>query len=183
MIFALYQFTTMPLKIFLSIAIALHVSFVIAQEEISDKERKHFLSGTFSYGIVPAGSAEDNITDGHLVPAIGFDYLYRVASKWEVGIVADYELATYVIPRKENLKRERAFIVSALTAYNIFPTWSAFAGVGIELEKHKNFAIIRLGTEYSIALKNRWVIPIGIFVDFKEGYESYSVGAGIGRSF
>jgi hypothetical protein len=173
----------MPVKFFLSIVLSLQICFAFAQEEENEKERKHFLSGTFSYGIVPAGSAEDNLTDGHLVPAIGFDYLYRVAPKWEVGIVADYELATYIIPRKENLKRERAFIVSALTAYNIFPTWSVFAGVGVELEKHKSFAIIRLGTEYSIPLKNRWVIPIGVFVDFKEGYESYSVGLGIGRSF
>ncbi|MCT4622195.1 MAG: hypothetical protein N4A46_01135 [Schleiferiaceae bacterium] len=153
-----------------------------AQEEDPMKYR-HFASVTFAYGIVPQGSDEDNIEKGHLVPALGADYLFRLAPKWEVGLMVDFELATYVIPRKENLKRERALLIVPVGVYNILPGWSAFGGAGIELEKHKNLPVFRLGTEYSFPIKNRWVIPVGIFMDVKEGYENFSFSVGIGRSF
>ncbi len=173
----------MPSKLFLSIALSLLEYFAFAQEVSTEKERKHFASFTFAYGIVPQGAAEDNISEGHVVPATGADYLFRIAPKWEVGIMVDYELAKYVIPRKEGLIRERAFIATGVIAYNILPQLSVFGGGGVEIEKHKNLGIARLGIEYSFPLKNYWVIPVGFFGDFKEGYQNYSFSVGIGRSF
>ena len=173
----------MSLKTFLSAFITLVCLVGFAQEEKAKMEKRSFASITLAYGIVPQGSDEDNIEKGHLVPAAGADYLYRVGPKWEVGIMVDFEFATYIIPRDDNLIRERAFIAVPVVAYNILPPWSLFAGYGIEFEKHKNLGVFRLGTEYSFPLKNRWVIPVGFFMDVKERYENFSFSVGIGRSF
>lgn len=176
----------MSFKTILSVSFTLICLVGFTQEEKGEKakiEKQSFASVTLAYGIVPQGSNEDNIEKGHLVPAAGADYLYRVAPKWEVGIMVDFEFATYVIPRENNLIRERAFITVPVLAYNILPPWSLFVGYGIEFEKHKNLGIFRLGTEYSFPLKNRWIVPVGIFLDVKERYENFSFSVGLGRSF
>lgn len=155
------------------------------EEEVEVKEPKHFVGVTLAYGIVPKGASEDNLEGkGHVVPGVGADYIYRFAKRWEVGAMVDYELASYVIPRKEDLIRERAFIVCGVVAFKLREPWNVFGGIGAELEKHKSFFIYRLGTEYSFGLgKSGWVIPLGVFMDVKEGYENFSVSVGIGKTF
>ena len=55
--------------------------------------------------------------------------------------------------------------------------------MGIEIEKNKNFAILRLGSDYSFSLGKGWIIAPGFFCDIKEGYETWSFSVAIGKGF
>jgi len=137
-----------------------------------------------SYTWIPAGAnLEDLDRSGKFAPGLGVDFFYRIHPKWEIGTMMDIEFAKYLIPRKDDLKRERAFIVTAIAAYKINSNWNLFAGAGIELEQNKNLAVVRIGGEYMIHLKNKWFIPIGAFADLKPGYDSWSLMFGVGKKF
>ena len=175
-----------PLKTLLTSLFILLCMVGKAQYQLEEDpmQNRHFASFTFAYGVVPKGADEDNLNHkNHLVPSLGADYLYRLAPQWELGIMVDWELARYIIPHKEELIRDHAFIATIVGAYNVTSSWSVFGGGGIEIEKHKSFAIWRLGTEYGFDLGNRWTLPIGVFMDVKEGYENYSFSIGVGRAF
>lgn len=155
-----------------------------AQEDKEEKENRHYLSITFADTYIPQGSGLDNLDHkGHFVPSIGIDYLYRLKPRIEVGVMMDFELGHYVIPHKEDLERENAFVLCAVATYEILPKWNAFIGGGVELEKHHNLGVFRLGTEYNFDIGEGWSIPLGTFYDIKEGYDTWSVSVGIGKSF
>ncbi len=96
--------------------------------------------------------------------------------------MADIELGNYVVINKD-LNRENAFIIAGVGAYTISDHWTVFGGGGIELEKHNNLAILRLGLEYNAKLGNGWIIAPGLFFDFKEGYDTWSLVLAIGKAF
>lgn len=71
--------------------------------------------------------------------------------------------------------------MTAMGAFTISPRWNIFFGGGMEIEKNESFALARLGVEYAIPLQKKWFIPIGGFIDFKPGYDTWSMMFGIGR--
>ncbi|MBB3698051.1 hypothetical protein KMW28_07625 [Flammeovirga yaeyamensis] len=155
----------------------------IAQEE-KESEGRHFISVTFAQTYIPKGTNQDNLNHkGHFVPGIGFDYLYKIKPRFELGVMADIELGRYIIPHKEDLERDHALVLVGVATYTLLPSWNAFVGGGIELERHHNLGVLRMGTEYNFAIGNNWSIPVGIFYDLKEGYDSWSISVGLGRSF
>ena len=155
---------------------------VIAQE-VNQSEKKNIFTMALAYTFIPAGSAQDNLQNGHFVPGIGIDYFRRIHPKFDFGIMADIELGTYVIPRKEDLIRERALVLALIGSYAITDRWGVFFGPGYELERHKSFPIFRLGSEYMFPLKGDWFIPVGLFYDVKEGFDAWSISVGFGLEF
>lgn len=121
--------------------------------------------------------------EGHWVSSIGIDYLRRISEKWEVGVKFDIQLGHYIIPHKDNLERENAFIAIAVGSYELLPSWAVFAGGGIEFEKNENLGVVRVGTDYSFHLKHGWALPIGFFWDIKEGYNVYAFTVGLAKHF
>ncbi|SNR52214.1 hypothetical protein SAMN06265371_104255 [Lutibacter agarilyticus] len=130
---------------------------------------------------VKHGDAIDE--EGHWVSSIGIDYFRGISEKWGVGVKFDIQLGHYIIPHKENLERENAFIALAVGSYKILPKWGVFAGAGVEFEKNENLGVIRVGTEYLFHLKHGWAIPVGFFWDIKEGYDVYAFTVGIAKHF
>ena len=160
--------------------------FLFAQlraQETTLPEKKNVLTTALAYTFIPAGSAQDNLQKGHFVPGIGIDYFRRIQPRFDLGIMADIELGSYVIPRKEDLIRERALVLALIGSYSITENWGVFFGPGYELERHKSFPIFRLGSEYLVSLKGDWFIPLGLFYDIKEGYDAWSISIGIGLEF
>jgi hypothetical protein len=121
--------------------------------------------------------------EGHWVSSIGVDYFRKVSEKWEVGVKFDVQLGHYIIPHKDNLERENAFIALAVGSYEILPKWAVFAGAGMEFEKNENLAIVRVGTDYMFPIVDGWAIPVGFFWDIKEGYNVYAFVVGIAKHF
>jgi hypothetical protein len=152
-------------------------------QETTASENKNVLTMALAYTFISAGSAQDNLENGHFVPGIGIDYFRRIHPKFDVGIMADIELGTYIIPRQDDLIRERALVLALIGSYALTENWGVFFGPGYELERHKSFPIFRLGSEYIFTLNSDWFVPVGLFYDIKEGFDAWSVSAGIGFNF
>lgn len=147
------------------------------------KERKNLLTVAFGYTYVPEGAAEGSIeADGVFIPAIGLDYFRRIHPKWEIGTMIDLELGEYIIAKRD-LNRHNALVVAGIAAYNLTDQWTFYGGGGIELEKHENLWIGRLGGEYGWKMGNDWVLAPGFFYDLKKGYDSWSFSVAFGKEF
>lgn len=154
------------------------------EEEKEEEEEKFAISFNPSLTYVAKGAEVDNLNEeGHFVPGIGLDFIYTLNKNWEIIAVIDWELESYVIPRENELKREKALILAALFAHKIGDRFSIVAGGGIELEKNENLGVVRLAAEYKIPLNNKWFIPLAAVLDIKEGYDSRTLSLGIGRGF
>ncbi|OHX68468.1 hypothetical protein NH26_06550 [Flammeovirga pacifica] len=159
-------------------------TFNLFSQEHEKEEGRHYISITFAQTFIPQGSNMDNLNHkGHLVPGIGFDYLYKIKPRFELGIMADFELGRYIIPHKEDLVRDHAIVLVGVATYTLMPNWNAFVGGGMEFEKHHNLGVFRIGTEYNFGIGNQWSIPVGIFYDLKEGYDTWSMSIGLGKAF
>ena len=94
------------------------------------------------------------------------------------------ETGNYLIEiNREDLERENVLIIAAVAAYEVVPRWAIFAGAGVEIEKHHNFGLIRLGTDYEIPLKNNWDITPTFTFDHKIDYYSWEIVIAIGKRF
>lgn len=148
-----------------------------------DPEYFNFITLTVGYTFVPNGEELTNSDKvGILVPSIGLDYGRRLNNSWAIGIMTDLELANYLVINKD-LQRDRAFIIIVNGIYNLTYNWKLVGGMGVELERHKNLFVIRLGTDYDIRLKNGWGIAPGFFYDFKESYDTWCFSIAIGKEF
>jgi len=165
--------------IFFIILSAFFLNNALSQEN----ETKHLITGAFGYTFIPQGAAVNaDVADGVFVPSLGLDYFYRLTPKWEIGIMSDFEFGEYVIIYKE-LNRENAIVVTAIAAYSLTHSLNLFAGVGKEFEKHHDLAIFRIGSEYAFKFKNGWILAPGLFFDFKEGYDTWSLSVAFGKEF
>jgi len=154
-----------------------------SQETDSNQEKKNLISVALGYTYIPKGAAPDaEEADGVFTPSVGLDYFRRVHPRWEIGLMADLELGEYLVIEKD-LNRENALLLVAMADFNLTKHISFLAGGGMELERHKNLGIIRLGTEYVFRLKKDWIITPGFFYDFKEGYDTWALSIGFGKEF
>jgi len=175
----------MKTPIFLLVFVLFSFS-VLAQDETEEseaKESKHFVAISVGYSYIPKGTSEHSEeADGIFIPSIGLDYFYRLAPKWELGTMIDFELGEYLIFEKD-LNREYALVVTAVVSYSVTQNINLFAGGGIEFEKNYNLGVFRFGGEYGFQLKNAWKLSPGFFYDIKEGYDTFSFSISIGKEF
>jgi hypothetical protein len=144
----------------------------------------HRLSAGFGYTYVPKGVDESSEEEGIFVPTLSVEYFYKFSHKWSAGLMVDLELSQYVIPFLDDfLERNKALIIGAVGLYEPIIYWGIFAGAGIEIENHHNFAVIRAGTDYEFQLGNNWDISPSLAFDFKEEYTSWSLMVGVGKHF
>jgi len=173
----------MKKKVFL-LFVVLGLGFnLFSQETHEEKEPKHLVAFALGYTFIPkATSVGGTEPNGIFVPSIGLDYFYKITPKFEIGTMIDFELGEYVIFEKD-LNRTNAIVISAIGAYSITKNLNVFAGGGIELEKHHNLGIFRVGAEYGIPLKHEWKLAPGFFYDIKEGYDTWSIAIAIAKEF
>ena len=152
-------------------------------QETEHEEKKHLLTGALGYTYIPQGaSGHSEAADGVFIPSIGLDYFYSISHRLEIGIMTDLELGEYIIFGKD-LHRQNAIVVVGVAAFSLTNHINIFGGGGMEFEKHHNLAVIRLGSEYSFHLKKDWVIAPGMFFDFKEGIDTWSISVAFGKEF
>ena len=181
-----YNIATVNWKSSTILFIIILCSTVFSQEHESEHKNRLGLevAGTF----IPTGSSDENCEDcsdnkeGILVPTIGLEYVRSISDVWAIGGLVEVELDHYII-LDEDLNRHNALIIAAFALFKILPQWYISAGGGIELEAHKNLAVIRLGTGYEIHLSNGWdIAPVFAFYH-KIEFNSFSLGLSIGKSF
>jgi len=138
---------------------------------------------TFGYTHIPAGVGSEE-GEAVFVPTIGLDLFYSLNHKWSLGLVADLEMSEYIVDfGREELNREKAFILALLAGYEVLPRWKLLTGAGIELEKNKNLMVVRFGTEYDFPLGKGWSMAPSTFFDFKEEYSTWALSVSIGKTF
>ena len=157
-----------------------------AQEHNSEKNAHELLHHKLfiQYGLVqvPAGHEEGHSDDkGIFIAAYGLGYSYRFNHKWSAAIEINLEGGNYLI--HEDTKRENAFIIAVVAGYELMPRWGLFFGGGIEIEKHKNYAVVRLGVEYIIHLGKDWALAPALTFDHKVNYTSWEVALMLSKSF
>ena len=169
-------------------AILLLASVVInsaAQEEsrVKSQSTRHTLDAGFGFTFVPvAGEINQTQASGLFTPTVSLDYFLNLHKRWELGIMASYELNHYMIIDSQ-IERENAIQVALVGMFKISPHWAVFTGGGIEIEPHDNLAIFRLGGQYTIDLKNSWAVLPRLYFDFKENYDTWSFQVSVGKKF
>ncbi len=165
--------------------------FTIAQEVVNEEEEhegKNRIGFVLEATFVPEGSSTEHSEEsnddskGTVVPTIGLEYTRTLSHHWDIGFSAELELESYIIV-EEQLNRENPLILVAFAIYRIMGNWFIYGGGGVELEQHKNLAVLRLGTEYEIKLSNGWDIAPTLTFDHKIDLNSFALGFSIGKRF
>ena len=162
---------------------------IIAQEYVVHEEKDHNivhhrLAAGFGYTFVPKGEDVMNDKEGILAPTLAVKYLYKFSHTWSAELMADLELIEYVIPESDDfLTRKNALIIAAVGIYEPIEYWGVFAGGGIEIEQHHNFAVLRAGTAYEFQIGHDWDITPSLIFDFKEEYTSWTLMLSAGKHF
>lgn len=165
--------------------------FTIAQEganEEEEQEGKNRIAFVLEATFVPEGSSTEHSEEsnddskGTVVPTIGLEYTRTLDHHWDIGFSAELELESYIIV-DEQLNRENPLILVVFARYRLIDTWSIFGGAGIELEKHKNLGVFRLGTAYEFLLDNGWDFTPSFTFDHKIDLNSFALGFSIGKRF
>ncbi len=73
--------------------------------------------------------------------------------------------------------------MARLGLWRIQETIKAFAGGGIELEKHHNLGVLRLGGDYTLKITDKWHLASGVFFDLKETYNTWSIQLSLAKTF
>ena len=136
------------------------------------------------YGLVyvHAGHNEgEHESTGILIAAYGAGYSYRINHKWSLALEFSLESGNYFI--HEDIQRENLFKIVAVGGYELIKHWGLFFGGGIEIEKHKNYAIARIGTEYVFPIGKDWAIAPILTFDHKVDYTSWEFSVGLSKSF
>ena len=156
------------------------------EEELSRWRASAYIGQT----LIPVGEQLTTTSDNLIAPTFGIDFTYKMSPRWFITSMNDVELASYLINTGDivNLNREYAFITALVVTWEVLPHWGIFAGPGIELEKHENFYVTKIGTEYIFVFSNKWDLGVAVGLDRKFGVEggvftTYSMGLGVGKVF
>ena len=166
-------------------------NFTLAQDEEHHKSTENkngfhrltiitgnaFINNSFS-------SETDNVL---IVPAFGLNYDYFINAKWGLGVHSDILLQQFKIEKHddhEEVVRENPIAICGMLLFKPHHRWTLVAGYGVEVEKHENFQLIRIGGEYGIELPKNWELGFSLEFDFKSNaYNSLLFGVGFSKIF
>jgi len=132
--------------------------------------------------IMMANSHVPNATEGGkqvaIIPAWGFDFDYFFHPRWSVALQGDIKLQSFEIEDNDvALERTNPFALAAVIHYHALRHWSFYVGPGVELEGHKNFFLVKAGTEYGFEVTENFEIALNLIYENKEGvYDAWTFG-------
>ena len=103
--------------------------------------------------------------------------------------MADLELGSHIIEDEidgdvSEVKRERALLLLPGLSLRVVKGLVVFAGYGIELEKDESLGLLRMGTGYTLKLKNeRWMVDPYLYWEHTKLFEAIGYGLVIGYEF
>ena len=137
------------------------------------------MGGDARFETVPRPTVDDGkVRDSSF--ALGFDYLYRVDPKWEVGFQLDLNYDRSFDERESDA-------IVPIGSYSISNRLPLFFGVGLERARStgETFWLTRIGFEYSFFLDDRERVSLlpGAFLDHIHGETLLSAVVAIGFQF
>jgi len=161
-----------------------HQNDSIDNDENHDEMKKHSLFLEFGYTHIPDAYEQISGDQDIWIPTLGLAYLYYFNHKWSAGLMVNLELESYLLSyNNKDLVRDNVLIIAAVAKFEIMHNWAVFAGPGIEIEEHHNFAVFRFGTEYNVPLPKNWFLAPVLTFDYKEEYTTFDFAIGIGKRF
>jgi hypothetical protein len=169
-------------------ALLAFISAPLAAQEHEESEplKRHQIALFTGYTWVPKGDPHEGDSEGTVIaPTVGIDYSFWISHKFGVGLYNDFELTSYVVETSEGatLPREYAYVGAVVGIYEAARGLGLYAGPGIELEKHEDFFVLKVGAEYAFAVAHGWATGVAFGYDFKDEYDSWALGMSVARSF
>ena len=132
--------------------------------------------------IMMANSHVPNATEGEkdvaIIPTWGFDLDYFFHPRWSIALQGDIKLQSFEIEDQGvALERTNPFAISTVIHYHALRHWSFYVGPGVELESHKDFFLVKAGTEYGFEITENFEIALNLIYENKDGvYDAWTFG-------
>lgn len=157
----------------------------LAQEEQTeemDLKRKHSLAVAMGHIQVAKGFQEGQ-KKWLSLPSWALDYTYRLNPRWSLGLQNELILSDFEVESSEGegqvISRSTPLSSIAVVGYRPLEALTVFAGAGGEFAKEENFAMVRLGIEPSMEIRERLELALGLVYDIKVGgYDSFGLTFG-----
>lgn len=163
----------------------LSMNIVYSQEHSNNTQEvkyKHRIAGLYGLVHVPEGHEEGSSDNtGILIASYGLEYSYRLNHKWGLGLMVNIESGNYLI--HEDIHRDNAILISGVGIYELMLNWEVYFGAGVEIEKHHNYALFRLGTLYKFPIGKEWDISPSFTFNHKIVYNSWEIAITVGKEF
>jgi len=118
-----------------------------------------------------------------IVPTWGVDLDYRFASRWSVALQADVKIQSFEIEDDQAVvERSYPLALAFVMNYHLKKHWAFFLGPGFELEKHKNYFLMKAGAEYSFEITEKFEIALNLQYENKQRvYDGWTFGVSFNK--
>ena len=157
-------------------------------EDLNEQEEKHSLGIVISHSYISQGII-DGKREWLAAPSFGLNYNYKLNDKWSIGFHNDIIIESFIVENAEVSEEflEREFPVSNLIVgtYKVTEAFGIALGTGVEWENNASFALIRIGADYAVGLRNKSIeVTFSLNYDsLINAYDSLNFGLGINKSF
>jgi hypothetical protein len=156
-------------------------------DQTADHEgHRHKVTLVMAYSLLK-NHVDETTNNILVVPTFGLNYDFLFRPKWGVGLHTDIVLQQFKVEEHDGhteLIRENPVAVCVVGLFKPLPSLTLIAGYGIELEKHENIQLIRLGVDYGFHLPGNWELGFALEFDQKiNAYNSWVFGAGFSKLF
>ncbi|WP_281613687.1 hypothetical protein [Flammeovirga sp. SubArs3] len=155
--------------------------------------KHHRVALIWGHGYIPKGFNNYTEVRTLIIPVIGLDYEYWFSHKFAIGISNDLELSNYVIEvshEEEELEREYVYVGALMAYYEFAHLWAIGIGPGIEMEKNRNFFVVKTSIEKEFPIKGEggWDVTPMFSYEFKSSnghgvYDAMCFAIAIGKRF
>jgi hypothetical protein len=177
-----------PILIILICTLAFPYKSIKAQHESEHKHHSNFHKASGLMGFSFMRNSIEGVSNHVLVvPVIGLNYDYFFKGKWGVGLHSELILQQFKVEKHKQetvIERENPISLIGQVQFKPHHRWTLFTGYGIEIEKHKNLQLIRIGGEYGIELPKNWEVGLSLEFDYKpDAYSSLFFGISFSKLF
>jgi hypothetical protein len=163
--------------------------FVQAEDEHTTEQAHHSVQGPRITAIMGYSFINNSFVSESnellVVPTIGLNFDYFLNEKWGLGLHSDLVMQQFKVEKHdghEELIRENPIAVCGMGIYKPHERWALLLGYGVEIEKHENLQMIRIGGEYGIPLPKHWEVSFTLEYDYKiNSYGAMMFGIGFSR--
>ena len=181
---------TIVITLLSSISHAQHEDTNNVHEEHSEHSelKRHTISAVISHTHINSAKENKNGSNWIAAPSVCFNYNYNFNHKWAIGLHNDIIIENVDLEHTheggEGIIRQRPISMAIMGTYKPFKHIAFLAGGGVELSKHEDFAVIRLGVEAPFHMPNNWEVFGSLTGDIGiDSYDSVTFGIGVAKLF
>lgn len=127
---------------------------------------------------------------GFQMPTVGIEYIREIAPNIGIGFVTEYEFGSHIVQKNEEghiiseVEREGAFLILPSAFFKVHKGLCLTVGYGIEIEKHENLVLAKVGLEYKFQMNNpNWLILPAVSWDHTNLFDGIVYGVTFGYGF